>query len=245
MCESDGYESSDYCDTDSIASDSKSMALIHAEIQTAMSTTDELCDGFGNLFRNRNDFDDDQDILRKLATDSANCEMETANYEMEASASTSGETTNPTTSSQHANQIHADADADDVIIIDESDDSTTHNSNRSGHNRSEPAMSVDTNFDNDDDDEEYSFPNFPEEYNNRKDRPRKKKYRKRSLDYTKFNNVQPEYVDKIPWDISGVHIYKIKCSEEQWVDRAKDGRWWVTNTSSRKGFEWIPVYRLL
>ena len=72
VCESDGYESSDYCDTDSIASDSKSMALINAEIQTAMSTTNELCDGFGNLFRNKDDFDDHQDILRKLTMDSTN-----------------------------------------------------------------------------------------------------------------------------------------------------------------------------
>ena len=77
--ESDGYESSDYYDTDSIASDSKSMALINAEIQTAMLTTDELCDGFGNLFTNTNDFDDHQDILRKLTmdyTNSTNSEME-------------------------------------------------------------------------------------------------------------------------------------------------------------------------
>ena len=230
--ESDGYESSDYCDTDSIASDSKSMALIHAEIQTAMLTTDQLCDGFGNLFTNTNDFDDHQDILRKIARDSTNSAMETPNSEMETSGSTSGQTTNPTTSSQHANQIHANAD--DVIIIDESDDCSTQKSNRNGQNRSEPAMSVESNFE-DDDDEEYSFPNFPKEYNQQKDRPRKKKYRKRSLDYTKFNNVQPEYVDKIPWDISGIHIYKIKCSEDQWVDRAKDGRWWVINTSSWKG----------
>ena len=222
--ESDGYESDgyDYFDTDSIASDSKSMALINAEIQTAMLTTDQLCDGFGNLFANTNDFDDHQDIVQKIARDFTNSAMETPNSEME----TSGQST----SSQHANQIHANAD--DVIIIDDSDDSSTQKSNR---NRSEAAMSVESNFD-DDDDEEYSFPTFPEEYNQRKDRPRKKKYRKRSLDYTKFNNVQPEYVDKIPWDISGIHIYKIKCSEDQWVDRAKDGRWWVVNTSSRKGF---------
>ena len=235
MCESDGYESSDYCDTDSIVSDSKYMALINAEIQTAMSTTNELCDGFGNLFRNKDDFDDHQDILRKLtmdSTNSTNSEMETTNSEMETSGSTSGQTTNPTTSSENANQFHADEN-DVIIIEDESDVCTAQNKNKKGQNRSEPAMSVESTLD-DDDDDEYSFPNFPEEYN-QKERPRKKKYRKRSLDYTKFVNVPMEYVDKIPWDISGIHIYKIKCSEDQWVDHAKDGRWWVINASSRKG----------
>ena len=241
VCESDGYESSDYCDTDSMDSDSKSMVLIHAEIQTAMNT-DELCDGFGNLFRNKDDFDDHQDILRKLTTDSMNStnfEMETTNSEMETSGSTTRQTTNPTTSSKNANQF--DADENDVMIIeDESDVYTEQNKIKKGQIRSEPAMSVESTLDHDggddddDDDDEYSFPNFPEEYN-QKERPRKKKYCKRSLDYTKFVNVQLEYVDKIPWDISGIHIYKIKCSEDQWVDCAKDGRWWVVNTSSRKG----------
>ena len=181
VCESDGYESSDYCDTYSIASDSKSMALINAEIQTAMSTTNELCDGFGKLFRNKDDFDDHQDILWKLTMDSTNStnsemettnsEMETTNSEMETSGSTSGQTTNPTTSSKNANQFHADEN-DVIIIEDESDVCTVQNKNKKGQNRSEPAMSVESTLD-DDDDDEYSFPNFPKNITRKKGQGRK------------------------------------------------------------------------
>ena len=33
-----------------------------------------------------------------------------------------------------------------------------------------------------------------------------------------------EVVDVIPWDISGDHIYKIECTEEDWTTKYEDGR---------------------
>ena len=42
-----------------------------------------------------------------------------------------------------------------------------------------------------------------------------------------------EVVDIIPWDISGDHIYKMKCTEEDWTTKYEDGRWLNLSTSSR------------
>ena len=42
-------------------------------------------------------------------------------------------------------------------------------------------------------------------------------------------------VDEIPWDVDRDQKYRIECEEEDYIDKAKDGRWFEMHTSSRKG----------
>ena len=42
-------------------------------------------------------------------------------------------------------------------------------------------------------------------------------------------------VDKIPWDINGNIIYKIKCTEKTYYDKYQDGRWFTLTNSLRNG----------
>ena len=44
-------------------------------------------------------------------------------------------------------------------------------------------------------------------------------------------------VNNPPWDVDGDHHYKILCDEDSWVDKQRDGRWWVMTTSSRLGLQ--------
>ena len=44
-------------------------------------------------------------------------------------------------------------------------------------------------------------------------------------------------VDKIPWDVNGVHIYKILYERDNWIDKQKDGPWFDMNSTQRKCFK--------
>ncbi|MCG8621943.1 MAG: hypothetical protein MJE68_08125, partial [Proteobacteria bacterium] len=69
--------------------------------------------------------------------------------------------------------------------------------------------------------------------------PRKKKakYSKTFQNYRRLSQLEVEMVNKPPWDVDGDHHYKILCDEDSWVDKQKDGRWWVMTTSSRLGLQ--------
>ena len=75
---------------------------------------------------------------------------------------------------------------------------------------------------------------IPESYHHEK-RPRKLKYKKKSINYVKFAQMDSVLVDEIPWDVDRDQKYRIECEEEDYINKAKDGRWFEMHTSSRKG----------
>ena len=60
-----------------------------------------------------------------------------------------------------------------------------------------------------------------------------KHFEKVKLDDARILRASVEVVDVIPWDISGDHIYRMKCTEEDWTTKYEDGRWFNLSTSSR------------
>ena len=56
-------------------------------------------------------------------------------------------------------------------------------------------------------------------------RPKIGKHKKHFLEYRKFIGVEVEMVNSLPWDVDGIHKYKILCEEDEWHNKVKDGRW--------------------
>ena len=54
---------------------------------------------------------------------------------------------------------------------------------------------------------------------------------------TKFDGVEKEMVNSVPWNVDGTHWYEIHVEADEWLDHCKDGRWFRMNTSGRKGFK--------
>ena len=75
---------------------------------------------------------------------------------------------------------------------------------------------------------------IPESYKREK-REKKPKHKKRSINYVKFAQMDSVLVEEIPWDVDRDQKYRIECEEEEFIDKAKDGRWFDMHTSSRKG----------
>ena len=46
-----------------------------------------------------------------------------------------------------------------------------------------------------------------------------------------------QYVEDIPWDINGDIVYKVKCTEENWIEKYEDGRWFFLRNSTRNGLK--------
>ena len=66
-------------------------------------------------------------------------------------------------------------------------------------------------------------------------RLKKRKWSKNKMPYAKCLNMEVEMLDSIPWDVDGDHRFRVFCDVDNWVDKAKDGRWYKLNSSSRKG----------
>ena len=49
-----------------------------------------------------------------------------------------------------------------------------------------------------------------------------------------FLKTEGECVDELPHDIDGLKLYKIKCSQQEWVEKSKDLHHFKMNTSRRK-----------
>ena len=49
-----------------------------------------------------------------------------------------------------------------------------------------------------------------------------------------FHKTEGECVDELPHDIDGFKLYKIKCSQQEWVEKSKDLWHFKMNTSRRK-----------
>ena len=75
---------------------------------------------------------------------------------------------------------------------------------------------------------------IPESYKREK-REKKPKHKKRSINYVKFAQMDSVLVEEIPWDVDRDQKYRIECEEDEFIDKAKDGRWFDMHTSSRKG----------
>ena len=67
----------------------------------------------------------------------------------------------------------------------------------------------------------------------KKKREEKKKYEKHSLNLHLFTKVISVITNQIPWGVDGTSIYLIKCDEEVWHDKQKDGRCWRMVKSSK------------
>ena len=48
-----------------------------------------------------------------------------------------------------------------------------------------------------------------------------------------MDKVPVKIVDEIPWNINGNVIYKIKCTERNYIDKYQDGHWFTLRNSSR------------
>ena len=49
-----------------------------------------------------------------------------------------------------------------------------------------------------------------------------------------FIKSEAECVDQLPHDIDGFKLYKIKCSQQEWVEKSQDLQHFKMNTSRRK-----------
>ena len=61
-----------------------------------------------------------------------------------------------------------------------------------------------------------------------------KKFEKIKLDEARMVRAPVDMVEEIPWGIDGDHIYKIKCSKDEWISKYEDGRLFFLKDSSRK-----------
>ena len=75
---------------------------------------------------------------------------------------------------------------------------------------------------------------IPETYKREK-REKKPKHKKKFINYVKFAHMDSVLVEEIPWDVDRDQKYRIECEEDEFIDKAKDGRWFEMHTSSRKG----------
>ena len=67
-------------------------------------------------------------------------------------------------------------------------------------------------------------------------------YRKKiPFDMKPFFGMLPEVVNRIPWNVDGLkYLYVVEVRDnEYFCDKYKDGRYFVMNTSQRKGFRGI------
>ena len=130
------------------------------------------------------------------------------------------------------NSANHDCEETFVDLTQNSEEYETQEETISGVSAKQCAKQLELEENNDGDDDD--FPEYPEavlpELRNKKN-----KYRRRSIDLKRFVDIQLKLLEKVPWDIDGTQIITINCTENQWVDRSKDGRWWKINTSTRKG----------
>ena len=63
-------------------------------------------------------------------------------------------------------------------------------------------------------------------------RQKPKKFGKVKLDEGHMSCAPVDIVEEIPWGIDGDHIYKIKCSEDDWISKYEEGRYFVQKDSS-------------
>ena len=68
-------------------------------------------------------------------------------------------------------------------------------------------------------------------------RQKPRKYKKVIIDERRMSRAPVKYVEEIPWDINGDRVYKVKCTEENWIDTYEDGHWFFLRNSTRNGLK--------
>ena len=62
-----------------------------------------------------------------------------------------------------------------------------------------------------------------------------RKWEKVKLDVGRMAHAPVKIVDEIPWGITGDGIYRVKCTEKNWLGKYEDGRWFHLRNSTRQG----------
>ena len=62
-----------------------------------------------------------------------------------------------------------------------------------------------------------------------------RKFEKVKIDEERMKRAPVKIVDEVPWDINGDCVCKIKCTEENWIQKYEDGRWFHLHNSTRNG----------
>ena len=66
-------------------------------------------------------------------------------------------------------------------------------------------------------------------------RQKPRKFEKVKIDEERMRRAPVKIVEEVPWDLSGDCVYKIKCTEENWIQKYEDGRWFYLRNSTRNG----------
>ena len=62
-----------------------------------------------------------------------------------------------------------------------------------------------------------------------------RKFEKVKLNEERMRQAPVKIVEEVPWDLSGDCVYKIKCTEENWIKKYEDGRWFYLQNSTHNG----------
>ena len=65
------------------------------------------------------------------------------------------------------------------------------------------------------------------------------KYKKNKINEEHMARCPVEQVDEIPWDIDGDHVYELPATQNNYMQKYVDGRWFVLKDSTRKGLDGI------
>ena len=65
------------------------------------------------------------------------------------------------------------------------------------------------------------------------------KYKKNKINEERMARCPVEQVDEIPWDIDGDHVYELPATQNNYMQKYVDGRWFVLKDSTRKGLNGI------
>ena len=66
-------------------------------------------------------------------------------------------------------------------------------------------------------------------------RNKPRKYEKVKIDEERMARAPVHIVDELPWGPDGDNIYKMKCTEENWIEKYEDGRWFHLKNSTHDG----------
>ena len=71
-------------------------------------------------------------------------------------------------------------------------------------------------------------------------RSKQTKYKRKAINPARMVACPVETVDVLPWDINGDHVYELPATEANYIDKTKDGHWFVLKNSSRAGLNGVP-----
>ena len=61
------------------------------------------------------------------------------------------------------------------------------------------------------------------------------KYEKVGIDEQRMARAPVHIVNELPWGPNGDNIYKVKCTEDNWIRKYEDGRWFYLRNSTNDG----------